>query len=75
MIGTGFGYATLLAVILCLPWMPVLLEQMRQVRESFWMEQVDPEILETTLFTWGTGLAYEGKSAWRVWLVEAVGGT
>lgn len=64
----GFGYATLLAFILYLPWLSVLREQMRQVKENYWMQQVDLEILETTLFTWGTGLAYEGKPAWWLWL-------
>ena len=62
----GFGYATLLALILYLPWIPVLLEQTRQVKLSYWMQQVNAQILEETLFSFGTGLPYDG--AWAAWV-------
>ncbi|GEM_PF-2016807 len=64
----GFGYAALLALILYLPWVPVLLEQMRQVKLNYWMQQVNVRILDETLFRFGTGMPYEGEWASLTWL-------
>ncbi len=64
----GFSYAALLAFVLYLPWVPVLLDQVRRVKLDYWMQQVDVWILERTLFTFGTGLPFEGAWSSLIWV-------
>jgi len=70
-VALGFGYATLLAFILYLPWLPVVLEQIRQVRLSFWIEQPSLATVQRTLFTWSAGTTYQGQAVARLWLAVA----
>ncbi len=68
-IAGGFAYAGGLALILYSPWIPVLLEQMRNVRQSYWIEEIDPDLLQRSFFRWATGTTYTPDWAGRCWLV------
>jgi len=71
---SGFSYAGLLAFVLYLPWIPALFEQARQVKLNYWIEQVNIRILERTLFTFGTGVPYDGYEPFSLlWLVLLAG--
>jgi hypothetical protein len=65
----GFAYATLIAFILYLPWIPVLLEQIRQVKSNYWIEPVSLPLVERVLFTWATGLPFQGESTFWMFVV------
>ncbi|MCI0377163.1 MAG: glycosyltransferase family 39 protein [Gemmataceae bacterium] len=65
----GFVYAGVLAAILYSPWLPFLLEQTRQVRQSFWIEPITPDLVEKTFFSWAAGTVQPPDASGTWWLV------
>ncbi len=66
---SGMVYAGALAAILYSPWLPFLLEQTRQVRQSFWIEPITPDVVEKTFFSWAAGTVQPPDASGTWWLV------
>jgi Dolichyl-phosphate-mannose-protein mannosyltransferase len=60
----GFSYAGILALILFAPWIPVLLAQMREVQDSFWIPPLKWSEVGRIFFSWGLGL--EHPESWHL---------
>jgi len=81
----GFLFAGTLALILYSPWVPVLVSQLQQVREGFWIPAVSAKEARWVFFWWGTGLEYESAleglwlvfvialAVWTVWRAKLAG--
>jgi hypothetical protein len=65
----GFLFAGFLALILFWPWLPVLLEQVRAVRQSYWIPAATLRQVEGTLFSWAVGYDYPGVLEARLMLL------
>jgi hypothetical protein len=65
----GFLFAGLLAFVLLWPWLPVLHDQVRAVRQSYWIPAVTPRQVERELFSWAAGCDYPGALEARLLLL------
>jgi hypothetical protein len=68
--GLGFLWASVLAGVLYSPWLPVLGEQTRQVRQGFWVTAVTVKEAERVFFSWSTGLEYPRAAESHLWVVS-----
>lgn len=64
----GFVFAAFLAFILYSPWLPILLSQMREVRQNYWIPPVPFQEAERVFFVWGMGITVGGNLEMHLWL-------
>lgn len=65
----GFLFAAAVALVLYMPWLPVLWSQMHEVRQAYWIPSITPDAVERMFFSWATGMDYPGALEARAWLV------
>jgi len=69
---TGFILATMLALLLYSPWVPVLMYQIEQVRTGFWIPAVSASEATHVFIWWGTGLKDQSALDSGLWLTLVI---
>jgi 4-amino-4-deoxy-L-arabinose transferase-like glycosyltransferase len=64
----GFLLSIWIAGLLYAPWVLIFLKQTQAVRQYFWIEPPAGHEVLRVLFTWGTGLEYQGPVPAFLWL-------
>jgi mannosyltransferase len=56
----GFLFAAIIALTLFMPWLPVMWQQTHDVHDNYWISPVSGSTAAATLFSWSSGLNYDG---------------